>query len=565
MCGWTPATRKDKVRLDLNENLWGPSPKVLQAIRNIGPIEISFYPEYSSLVKKIARQHRLEPEHVLLSNGADEAIHYIMAAFIKKGEEMLMLVPTFSFYAAEAKIRGAKVIDIPFGLDFSFPLCQVLKKINPRTRLIVLVNPNNPTGTFLKNKDLQKILSQALKRAPRSLVVLDETYGPYTPSTHSHFLGRFSNLLVVGSFSKFYGLAGLRLGYILSSKERTAALRNIMQPFSVNSLAVVAGEAALADKHFQQKLRREVQVEKKFLKTELEKIGIRVLPGAANFLLAYLGKNCHRVYKNLLSSNILVKKFNHEPQLEGYLRLTIGQRGENKLLLEKLAATLPPQALLFDMDGVLVDVSSSYRSTVKKTAEFFLKKNVSLAKIDGYKFQTGFNNDWHVTRAIIQEQKKRVSLEEIIKIFQKLYWGKNGKGLISEEKWLLPKTILKKLARHYQLAIITGRPKKEANFVLEKFDVKKYFSALVTKEDVGQKTKPDPYGILLALKKINAKRAAYIGDIPDDMRAASQAGAIPVAILPAKKKKRKRLESLLKKAGAKYIVQDISSILEVLE
>ncbi|MGB8951711.1 MAG: histidinol-phosphate transaminase [Candidatus Aminicenantales bacterium] len=559
---WPSYSRKDKIRLDMNESSWGCSPEVLKAIRTLGPEDISAYPDYGPAVENIARLHRLEPENVLLTNGADEAIHTILNTFIRKDEEVVIPVPTFSLYRLEAQVREARIVEVPYDTkDFSFPLRTLLQKIGKRTRLLILINPNNPTGTLIGRKNLEKILF----RARRSLVLLDETYAPFVPVTQSGLLKRFSHLILIGSFSKFHGLAGLRLGYILAAKKIISLLRKVMQPCSVNALALAAGKAAVDDFRFQQKVRAGVLAEKRFLQRELRKMGFKVFPGAANFLLARTEGSCDNVCEGLFASRILVKNLNHEPLLKGCLRLTVGRPEQNRLLLEKIHELLPPQAVLFDLDGVLVDVSRSYRTAIKKTAEFFLNETISLSEIDARKLQTGYNNDWDVTAALIASRNKRVSRRKIISVFQGLYFGKKGEGLISQERWLLPKNILLKLAKKYRLGIVTGRPRKEALFTLRKFGVEKFFSGVVSMEDVGRKPKPHPFGLRLALKRMNVRRAVYVGDIPDDMAAARAAGVTAIAVCRERIKKKALWKSRLKEAGARHIIPTVSSLTEVLE
>jgi len=181
------------------------------------------------------------------------------------------------------------------------------------------------------------------------------------------------------------------------------------------------------------------------------------------------------------------------------------------------------RVLLFDMDGVLVDVSNSYRLAIKKTAEDFTGTPVSFEEIQSYKEKTGFNNDWDLTEAIIESRGKSTPKQEIIDRFQKYYLGGNFDGLIANEKWMLNMELLEKLSQGYVIGIVTGRPRVEAQYALNANTASKYFSVLIAMEDV-KKDKPDPEGILKAMAALGAKDTVYFGDTKSDEIAAQSAG-----------------------------------------
>ena len=215
--------------------------------------------------------------------------------------------------------------------------------------------------------------------------------------------------------------------------------------------------------------------------------------------------------------------------------------------------------LILDIDGVLVDVSGSYRQAIKQTAEFFTKKEVTLQEIQENKNKGGSNNDWDLTEAIIRERGFNASREKIIEKFQELYLGK----LMKNEKWLLNKKILRELPKNYDLAILTGRPREEAIYVLKNNDVINYFSEIIAMEDV-KKQKPNPEGLLKILKKFNANNAFYFGDTIEDMKAAVNADIIAVGVLPPSDKSEK-LKNLLLENGAQSVIDNINRIGDVLK
>ncbi len=216
------------------------------------------------------------------------------------------------------------------------------------------------------------------------------------------------------------------------------------------------------------------------------------------------------------------------------------------------------QLLIFDIDGVLVDVTGSYRMAAKLTAEFFTGKEVSLAEIQEYKNRGGFINDWSLTEAIIKSRGFNIGKEKIIEKFQD-YYEKFKKN----EKWILDKKILEELPKKYKLAVFTGRPRNEAIEVLQRFNALRCFNEIVAMEDV-EKEKPSPDGLLKILKKCNAGNALYFGDTIDDAKAAIGANIAPIGVLPPTCKSDK-LRNILLKNGAKCVINNINEIRSVLK
>lgn len=222
-------------------------------------------------------------------------------------------------------------------------------------------------------------------------------------------------------------------------------------------------------------------------------------------------------------------------------------------------------ALIFDLDGVLIDVSHSYRLAIQYTAEFFLKTEIKAEEIQQFKDRGGFNDDWKLTRAIILAQGKDVDQDAVTAAFQSFYRGKRYSGLIRNERWLLKAVTLEKLKKRFSTAIVTGRPHQEAVYALERFRMNRFFDVLITRDDVRPgRLKPDPEGILLALDHLNTRRGFGFGDTIDDIRAFRSAGLIPVAILangPEPEKKKMKFFG----SGAWQVLEHIEKIEEVLD
>src|SRR5215470_1088693 len=209
-----PLGGRQGLRLDFNENTVGCSPRVLERIRNIGFEELARYPEREPIEAIAAEYLAVRPQELLLTNGVDEAIHLICQTYLDTDDEVLIVVPTFAMYEIFASATGARIIKIPAGKDFSFPTETVLQNITPRTRLIAMANPNNPTGTAVSIEDLLLFA----RSAPDAAILIDEAYYEFHGETALRRWVDYPNLFVARTFSKAYGLAGLRAGILMGSK-----------------------------------------------------------------------------------------------------------------------------------------------------------------------------------------------------------------------------------------------------------------------------------------------------------------------------------------------------------
>jgi HAD superfamily phosphatase len=221
--------------------------------------------------------------------------------------------------------------------------------------------------------------------------------------------------------------------------------------------------------------------------------------------------------------------------------------------------------ILFDMDGVLIDVSGSYHRTARETAGFFLKRRVSEAEILDYKQRGGLNNDWDLVERLLCDRGIRIEREMLVRVFQAAYRGRSWNGNIRFERWLAEQGLLEDLSAHARLGIVTGRPREEALYALDRFQSSDLFETVVVMEDLPpDRGKPFPGGILLALSRLGGGRAVYLGDTVDDMRAARGAGIRPVGVrapgCPPAGGRRRLIE-----AGAETVLGSVNQIREVLD
>ncbi len=559
-----PEGRKGKLRLDFNENTLGCSPAVLKVLRELTDEDISVYPEYNELRALLARHcspyGELHPRNILLTNGSDEALRYIFDAYLDKGQEVIIPVPTFAMIPIYARLRQAKIKEVLYNRDLSFPVRRVLSAITGSTRIVVLVNPNNPTGTEILPRDVERIV----RKAAGSLVVIDEAYHQYLARSAIELIGKYPNVLVIQTLSKAYGLAGLRVGYVLGTADAIAALSKVISPYSVNSVACACAKAALTDRRYVAAYVTQVKSAKKFLRAGLARLGLKVYPSGANFYLVKFGEKAGFVVEALRRSGILVRDRSSEPLLEGCVRVGVGTRDQCEVLLDSLRRILSTKAIVFDMDGVLVDVSRSYRRAIKLTAEHFTGRRVTYRQIQEAKEEGNANNDWLLTKRIIDRLGRPASIQQVMAHFQRIYLGgKRKPGLINSEKWMLNKSILNSLTASYKLAIVTGRPRAEALLALRMWGVSDKFLTLVAMEDANGRMKPDPHPLRKAMRELHATECIYVGDTVDDMEAATRAGCIPVGVVPAGVGQAVRAD-LLTQRGAKDVLDSVNELPRVL-
>ncbi|MDP7180252.1 MAG: histidinol-phosphate transaminase [Candidatus Woesearchaeota archaeon] len=330
--------RRDKLRLDFSENTVGPSPRVLKALEKLNDNEFACYPEYTKFINKIASNINVSPQEILLTNASDEAIKVIYDTYIEKGDEIVIPIPTFTMFRVYADIAEAKVKSVSYAKNLTFPTKKVLDAITKKTKILILVNPNNPTGTPIEKKDLFKIVEKAAKT--ETIVIIDEAYYQFSEETALGLIGKFDNLFILQTFSKAYGLAGLRLGYIASDPDNIKNLKRVASPYSVNTAAMVAASTAIDDQDYLKWYVGEVKKGKKVLEEGLKQLKIKTFPTTGNFLIANFGKKAIEIKDQLKEKGILVRDRSHLPLLKDCLRVSIGTSSQAKQFIQTLREIL---------------------------------------------------------------------------------------------------------------------------------------------------------------------------------------------------------------------------------
>jgi histidinol-phosphate aminotransferase len=319
-----PLGGRDGLRLDFNENTFECSPRVLETLGRIGAAELTRYPEREPVEALVAKHMGLDPAQVLLTNGVDEAIHVLCQTYLDAGGEVLFPVPTYSMYEVYASAAEAKIVTVLGDSDFTFPFERLLAAITPRTRLILIANPNSPTGTIAAREQLIALAG----RAPQAAVLVDEAYYHFCGETLLDLVGRLPNLLIARTFSKAYGLAGLRLGVLAGPAESVQWMRRVISPYSVNSLALACLPPALEDEAYLRWYVGEVLAARTEFVTALDRIGIRYWPSRANFVLLDIGAKHREFVEAMRRRGILVRDRSNDPGCNGYVRVTVGIRSQ---------------------------------------------------------------------------------------------------------------------------------------------------------------------------------------------------------------------------------------------
>ena len=331
---------RDAIKLASNENPLGPSPVALAAIET-RLADLSRYPDGNgfSLKKALSEKFGLEPDQITLGNGSNDVLEFIARAFVAPDNEVVFSRHSFAVYPIVTQAVGATAVVVP-AKNWGCDLQAMASHITDRTRVVFIANPNNPTGTWHTGDELKSFIAALPAHV---LCVIDEAYYEYVESKDypnaMSWLPEFDNLIVTRTFSKIYGLAGLRIGYGASSRAIADMLNRVRQPFNTNSLALAAAEAALGDDTHLQASRAINNAGMKQLVSAFEELGLDYIPSVGNFIAVDVGRKGVDVYEQLLREGVIVRPVaNYE--MPNHLRITIGTEIENRKFIEALTSVL---------------------------------------------------------------------------------------------------------------------------------------------------------------------------------------------------------------------------------
>jgi histidinol-phosphate aminotransferase len=331
-----PLGSRDALRLDFNENTLACSPKVRETLGCISAGSLTRYPEREPVEALVAAHLGLAAAQVALTNGVDEAIHVLFEAFLEDGDELLLPVPTYTMYEIYASATDARVFAVQAADDLQFPFERLLAAIAPRTKIVAIANPNSPSGSAATRAQLVELAS----RAPQAVLLVDEAYFHFHGETLMDLIGVLPNLMVARTFSKAYGLAGLRLGLLAGSTELMRWVRRVLSPYSVNALALACLPPALEDTSYLDWYVSEVLAARAEFEAALDLAGVRRWPSRANFVLVEIGPRHAEFVRLMRAADVLVRDRSSDPGCDGRVRITIGTREQMRQAAVALNETL---------------------------------------------------------------------------------------------------------------------------------------------------------------------------------------------------------------------------------
>ncbi len=325
------------IKLASNENPLGPSPKALDAMAKYSK-DMYLYPDQNCYELKGLLAERLDmaPENIVVGNGSDEVMLLIALAYISAGDEVVISLNTFSTYEMVSNLMEASIVRINLK-EYSYDLEAMAQAANPKTKLIFVCNPNNPTGTINTQKELDRLIS---KVPGDTIIVIDEAYGDYVESSDYpkslDYVKQNKNVIVLRTFSKIFGLAGLRVGYGIAKPDLIKYLNLVRLPFSVNRLAQLSAAASLSDINHIQKSRKNNSDGKAYLYAELEKLGLAYVKTEANFIFVNLNDDADMVFMQLMRRGVIIRPLSSFG-MPGSIRVTVGTAEQNKAFIKALS------------------------------------------------------------------------------------------------------------------------------------------------------------------------------------------------------------------------------------
>jgi histidinol-phosphate aminotransferase len=315
-----PLAGRTALRLDFNENTFGPSPRVMERLRTATAEGLTKYPEREPVERIVAKHFGLQAEQVLLTNGVDEAIHLMCCAFLEAEDEALIATPSFFMYDVSVQMMTPHLRKIQSDASLEFPFERFMAAITERTKLIIVASPNNPTGAVVSREHLLAIAAAA----PQAVLMVDEAYFHFDGASVMSDLATVPNLIVARTFSKAYGLANLRIGMLAGNVEMLKYVRKVSSPYNVNGLALDCLPVALADEEYVAWYSEQVRVGRERMMDGLRELGVSFFPSHANFVLMNIGPKHKELVAAMRTHGVLLRDRSTDPGCDGFVRITIG-------------------------------------------------------------------------------------------------------------------------------------------------------------------------------------------------------------------------------------------------
>jgi len=330
-----PLAGRTALRLDFNENTFGPSPRVMERLRAVTAEDLTKYPEREPVERIVAKHFRLHAEQVLLTNGVDEAIHLMCCAFLEAENEALIATPSFFMYDVSAQMMTPHLRKVQSDPSLEFPFERFITAITERTKLIIVASPNNPTGAVVSRERLLAIAAAA----PHAVLMVDEAYYHFDGASVMSDLATVPNLIVARTFSKAYGLANLRIGMLAGNAELLKYVRKVSSPYNVNGIALDCLSVAIEDETYLTWYVEQVRVGRERMMGGLAELGVPYFPSAANFVLMKIGPKHKELVAAMRGHGVLLRDRSTDPGCDGFVRITIGLEEHVTRGLEALRAS----------------------------------------------------------------------------------------------------------------------------------------------------------------------------------------------------------------------------------
>jgi histidinol-phosphate aminotransferase len=554
--------RVDFIRLDFNEST---SPLAQSYPEGMPPSLVSTYPEYGILIEKLAKYFDVSRDSLILTNGSDEAISVISNTFIEPGQDSAVISnPCFIMIRNCLKIAGANLTEVAVLPNLEFDIERIENSLKNNPKIAMFASPDNPTGSVLQSETIEQWCSQF----PQTLFVIDEAYGEYAGTTVIPLLKKFKNLLVLKTFSKAWGMAGFRLGMIIGNPELNQYINRVKLPYSVNSAAVFSA-VRLLEREDQVTLRAKTAIEQRGLLAEtLTARGYKVRETSANWCLVGAGMQAADLTFYSKSKNILIRnrstsvfsrfgttgKSNTFEPMWGWVRVSVGHEEEMKAFDDVVDSYGRSFALIFDLDGTLVDTSKSFDETVKFLVEKFSDSPLDLEDLYSLRLEGGYNDDWIASRELLRRRGVNIAPDEVVRAGEEFYFSIAA----DREELLIPVEVLKQLRKRCPIMIVTGRKRHEyAKVWAERLDP--LFDKVYCVNDVpGLEAKPSPDYLKQAMVDFGITSGAYIGNSVDDMRASVGAGLLAIGIASEADR------STFEEAGAQALLRHCGEMAELM-
>lgn len=534
---------KPVLNLSMNEGELPPE-ECIEVLRRAGTGVLREYGDPAPLEEAYAEYLGVAPECVLATTGGDDAIDRVCRACLGPDRRMVFPTPTFYMIPVYARMTRGQLTPLHYEWG-TLPGDAILDAVDDSTGLVAVVSPDNPTGREFPESDLLDLAARLPEGVP---LMVDMAYAEFGEADPIRALLERPNILAIRTMSKCWSLAGLRTGFAVGPADRIAALRSFGGPYPLSGPALILAIDAL--RNGRSRMRRfvgYVRSRRKYLAGMIRATGGEPQPSSTNFVLA-AWPDPRWVFRGLEAQGVLVRRIEG---LDGHVRITVPRNDSEFLRLEAAMSTLVrPDALLFDMDGVLADVRRSYRAAIASACASF-GVDASAEEIEAAKAQSDANDDWAVTHQLLADAGVQANLDEVTARFEEAYQGTDAAPGLRQHETLIPsRELLAQLAGRFKLGVVTGRPRQDAERFLAEHGIRRFFAAVVCREDAP--LKPDPVPVELAMERLGASSAWMLGDTPDDVCAARAAGVIPVGV--AAPGASQAMRDALRAAGAARVV-----------